>query len=95
MIDIEDHEKRVSRRKKLQAKIEFFVNADIIAAQSLDMSATGLRFDTKEPMKIHLRIEIDGELCDREAQFVWASTNPDGGMTYGLEFIADSEEYEF
>jgi len=95
MIDIKGHERRISRRKELQSKIEFFVNADIIAAQSLDMSETGLRFDTKEPIRIHLRMEIDGELCDREARFVWAVRNSDGGMTYGLEFISDPEDYMF
>jgi len=95
MIDTKVRERRTSRRKELQTKIEFFVNADIISAQSLDMSETGLRFDTKEPIKIHLRMEINGELCDREAQFVWATTNSDGGMTYGLEYITDPEEYIF
>ena len=95
MIDTKVRERRASRRKELQTKIDFFVNADIISAQSLDMSETGLRFDTKEPIKIHLRMEIDGKLRDREAKFVWAVKNSDGGMTYGLQYITDPEEYIF
>ena len=95
MIDTKGREKRISERKELKTKIEFFVNADIIAARSLDMSETGLRFDTKEPIKIYMRMEINGESCDREARFVWATTNSDGGMTYGLEFITDPEEGMF
>ena len=88
-------ERRVSTRKEQESKIEFFVNADIIAAKSIDISETGLSFDTGEPLKIHLRIDIDGKLCDREAQFVWANRNSDGGITYGFEFIPDPKEHLF
>ena len=95
MIDNEGYEMRTSERKEIRTQIEFIVNADIISAQSINISETGLRFDMKEPIKIHLRMEIDGELCDREAQFVWAVKKPDGGMTYGLEFITDPKEYMF
>ena len=88
-------ERRVSARRDMESKIEFFVNADIIAAKSIDISETGLSFDTEEPLKIHLRMDIDGELCDREAQFVWAARNSNGGMSYGFEFIPDPKESLF
>jgi hypothetical protein len=88
-------ERRVSARRELESKIEFFVNADIIAAKSIDISETGLSFDTEKPLKIHLRMDIDGELCDREAQFVWATRNSNGGMSYGFEFIPDPKESLF
>ena len=42
-------ERRVSMRRELESKIEFFVNADIIAAKSIDMSEAGLSFDTESP----------------------------------------------
>ncbi|MCD6294652.1 MAG: PilZ domain-containing protein [Deltaproteobacteria bacterium] len=89
------HERRASTRKEMETKIEFFVNADIIAAKSIDISKTGLRFDTGEPLKIHLRMNIDGKLCDREAQFIWATRNSKGSMTYGFEFIPDPKESLF
>ena len=88
-------ERRVSTRRELESKIEFFVNADIIAAKSIDMSETGLSFDTEEPPKIHLRMDIDGELRDREAQFIWATRNSNGGISYGFEFISDPKEHQF
>ena len=88
-------ERRVSTRRKLENKVEFFVNADIINAKSTDISETGLSFDTEEPLKIHLRMDIDGELCDREAQFVWASRNSNDGMRYGFKFIPDPKEHLF
>ena len=88
-------ERRVSARRELESKIEFFVNADIIGAKSIDISETGLSFDTEKPLKIHLRMDIDGELCDREAQFVWATRNSNGGMSYGFEFIPDPKESLF
>ena len=90
-----ERERRASTRKELESRIEFFVNADIISAKLIDISETGLSFDTGEPLKIHLRMDIDGELCDREAQFVRASKNSNGGMTYGFEFIPDPKEYLF
>ena len=88
-------ERRVSTRRELESKIEFFVNADIIAAKSINISETGLNFDTGEPLKIHLRMDIDGELCDREVQFVWAAGNSNGGMTCGFEFIPGPKESLF
>ena len=95
MADTKGRERRSSERTVVQAQIEFFVNADIVSAQSVDMSETGLRFDTEEPLKIHMRMKIDGEVHDREARFVWAAKNPDGTMTYGLEYIPDPQEYLF
>ena len=89
------HERRISTRKELKNGIEFFVNADVVAAESIDISETGLSFDTKEPLNIHLRMEIDGKLRDRAAQFVWATKNSNGGMTYGLRFIPDPKESLF
>ena len=88
-------ERRASTRRELESKIEFFVNADIIDAKSIDISETGLSFDTGEPLKIHLGMDIDGELCDREAQFVWAARNSNGGIRYGFEFIPDPKEHLF
>jgi len=88
-------ERRISPRRELESKIEFFVNADIIAAKSINVSETGLSFDTGEPLKIHLRMDIDGKICDREAKFVWASRNSKSGITYGFEFIPDPKESLF
>jgi len=88
-------ERRVSARRELESKIEFFVNADIIAAKSIDISETGLSSDTREPLKIHMRMDINGELYDREAQFVWATKNSNGGISYGFEFISDPKESLF
>ena len=95
MREKKEREKRISPRRELESKIEFFVNADIIAAKSIDISETGLSFDTEEPLKIHLRMDIDGELCDRQAKFNWASRNSKGGITYGFEFIPDPKESLF
>ncbi|MDY6852184.1 MAG: PilZ domain-containing protein, partial [Thermodesulfobacteriota bacterium] len=64
----------------------------IVEAASVNVSETGLRFTTDEPIFIRLRIDIDGELMEREARLVWAGKNPEQGVDYGFEYTPDPEE---
>ena len=87
-----DPDKRRVAREPVQAKVEFYVDADIIDAVSVDVSEIGVRFDTDIPIKIRMRMEVGGKLVEREAQLVWAEKACESGrMSYGLKYIPDSE----
>lgn len=94
MTDENSSDKRYARRYKMETKVEFYVDADIIGAKSIDVSESGVRFRTDFPIKIRMRFEVDGEIKEREAQLVWADQSKDG-MSYGFEFVPDSESYLF
>ena len=85
----ESEERRRSERVPLEASIEFFVDADIIRASSVDVNQTGINFSTPEPLPISMRIEVDGEREERMGQLVWARKTPEGSMRYGLVFTSD------
>jgi len=87
----DDMQKRGSERVPLLADVDLEVDSKIITAMTVDVSDTGVRIDTWPPLKISLRFVVDGELQDRAAQLVWCKPTPEGGMSYGLKYISDTE----
>lgn len=85
-------EKRSSERRPLKTKIKFYFDSDIVEATSVDISDNGIRFDTEAPVQVFLRLSTDGGPREHLAKFVWARSKSDGGMTYGLEYVPESEE---
>ena len=88
---MDNHEKRQKERISIQTGVEFFVDADIINATSVNISETGVRFTTNDPIKILMRMDVDGKVIERKARLVWVATAQDGGMDYGFEFLPDPE----
>ena len=85
-------EKRRAERASMRTKVEFYVDADIIEAISVDISKNGVRFITEKPIMVRMRMELGGQLLERQAQLVWAMKKPDSDeTTYGLEYITESE----
>ena len=80
-------ERRRAERIRINSAVEFVVDADVLNARSVDISETGLRFDSPTPIAVHLRMVIDGTESEREARLVWARRADSGDMSYGLEFI--------
>ena len=75
-----------AERKPVRTDVEFYAGDAIMKAISVNVSESGLCFDMDEPIKICLRMEVNDQLINREAQIVWAKKKPDGGVTYGFEF---------
>ncbi len=86
---------RIAQRIHVTTKVEFYVDEDVINGESVDFSETGIRFETESPLQFRVRFEHaqneteDGNVYEREAELVWAKTEVDGCMTYGLRFISD------
>ena len=73
---------------EIQAQVEFFVDADIVPAETIDISEGGLQITTLEPVQTTLRvIEKSGKMMEYQAEMIWARRNPDEKMTFGLKFI--------
>ncbi|KPA11663.1 Type IV pilus assembly PilZ domain protein [Candidatus Magnetomorum sp. HK-1] len=84
-------DKRIDSRIPIKTKVEFFVDADIIDAESVNISSSGIRFDTQIPIPIQMRLEKDGILYENRAHLVWAQSKDDAGMTYGFQFVYDED----
>jgi len=81
---------RKSIREICKEGARFYVNADIITAQALDQSGSGIRLETKDPITIHMKIGQNDDAEIRVAKLVWAEKQLDGSVSYGLEFSSES-----
>lgn len=92
MIRKKDKDNRESERKPVLTDLEFCLDPHIMQAMSVDISGTGIRFDTGQPLNVRMQLEIDDQLQERKAKLVWIKHTPDGGMTYGFEYISDPDK---
>lgn len=84
---------RKAIRHSIKTNVEFFVDADILEAESIDISETGIRIETDHPIKVKMRIDMgDGRYEETDATLIWAEANHKKGMTYGLSFDEEEEE---
>jgi hypothetical protein len=92
----ENDDFRSALRRQVTTKVEFFVHGDIEKARAVDISETGIQFVTDEPVKVRMRLELDGETKEFVAQMVWArKSTEDDSMSYGLQFITDKDKCVF
>ncbi len=92
-MDEQNESRRQHARVEIKAQVEFFVDADIVSAETIDISDSGLRITTREPVKTTLRItENGGGVKEYQAEMVWASQDSDERMTFGLKFIDDEDK---
>ena len=86
MTDSGNQEKRVSERKLIEAEVTFHTGDDIYMSKSVDISDSGIRIITKEPVEIRIQIKEEDKLVQYDAQLVWAKLKDDGTMEYGLKY---------
>lgn len=89
MSEGEPSDRRAGKRIPVKAEIEFIVDADIIDAESIDVSDVGIGFTTTEPLSVQLRLKLDGKKQQRFAKLVWAQRSPQGGCRYGFEYCTE------
>ncbi len=86
MTDSGNQEKRVSERQLIEAEVTFHTGDDIYMSKSVDISDSGIRIITKEPVEIRIQIKEEDKLVQYDAQLVWAKLKDDGTMEYGLKY---------
>ena len=86
MSDIEKNDKRAEERHLVETEIAFNAENDIYMANSVDISARGIRIVTESPIDIRFQIKENDKLVQYHAQLVWARKRDDGSMEYGLKY---------
>ena len=86
MSDIKKNDKRVEERNLVKAEVVFNTKNDIYMARSVDISESGIRIVTEEPINIRFQVKKDDELMLYDSQLVWARVKDDGSMEYGLKY---------
>ncbi len=86
MTDSENQEMRIAERKLIETEVTFHTEDDIYMAKSVDISDTGIRIVTDQPVAIRIQIKEEDKLVQYDAQLVWARLKEDGTMEYGLKY---------
>ena len=86
MADKEYKDKRTSDRRLLETEVTFHTEDDIYMAKTVDISESGIRIVTDQPVKIRIQIKEDDRLVQYDAQLVWSRVKEDGTMEYGLRY---------
>ena len=82
-------EKRNSERQAVNSNVTVFIEDDIYLASMIDISESGIRFETSTPQEVRIQVRADGEMVEYDAQLVWAKINKNGRMEYGLKRFPD------
>jgi len=83
-------ERRLAERASVRTQVDLCLSDDTIRAVSVDVSESGVRLNIEDPLKILLRMEMNGESVVREAQIVWAGKKSERGMSYGFEYAPNT-----
>ena len=86
MADSGNQEKRAADRQLIETEVTFHTEDDIYMAESVDISNTGIRIVTDNPIDIRIKIKKDDKKVKEDAQLVWARLKDDGTMEYGLKY---------
>jgi len=87
-------DKRAEKRKKINTKVNFFIDADITKAKTVDISDSGVSFETERPISMHIRMEVNDMVLEHVAELVWCKRKKNGAMAYGLEFDKDCQGFQ-
>lgn len=82
-------EKRSTERESVTSNVTVFIEDDIYLASMIDISESGIRFETSTPQEVRIQVRADGEMVEYDAQLVWAKINKNGRMEYGLKRFPD------
>ena len=86
MSDIKKNDKRVEERNLVKAEVMFNTENDIYMARSVDISGSGIRIVTENPINILFQVKKNDKLVLYDSQLVWARVKDDGSMEYGLKY---------
>ena len=86
MSGIKKNEKRLEERSLVKAEVVFNTENDIYMARSVDISGSGIRIVTENPINIRFQVKKNDKLVLYDSQLVWARVKDDGSMEYGLKY---------
>lgn len=73
-------------RRPLDSEIEMIGDFDIIEAEGVDISESGICFDLKKPLYFFMRFPYNGAIIERYARLIWVKQNNKGYSRLGFQF---------
>jgi len=84
-----DVDRRPARRPT-KTPIAFVANFNLVHAQGVDVSDTGICFETAEDLQFEMEFEVDGASHQHTAHLIWMRKTESGRSRWGFE-LASSE----
>lgn len=82
-----NRDNRGNPRWDIETELELNINPESLEATSVNLSDTGICFDTAKPLEIDIKFSIANQPESHTGRLVWAKKKPDGGFSYGFEYI--------
>jgi len=79
-------ERRAAPRLPIRAQLRFKPTNEVREGITVDLSETGIHFETDKPLRILMEILVGRERERKYARLAWARRRPDGKIAYGFEF---------
>lgn len=77
---------RENERRRHSVEVVFYIDDDVMVARSIDVSDTGVRIETEDPIDIRVQIKVDDRMRVIKGKLVWAQKKYDGGSCYGIRY---------
>jgi hypothetical protein len=74
-------------RQPLQSEIEMIGDFDILEAEGVDISDTGICFELRNHLFFDMRFMHGDTLTEKRAQLVWVKQADDGRTRLGFHFV--------
>jgi len=87
MDDDNSLERRNSSRKFVNTELDVNIDTDNLEATSVNLSDTGICFDTQTPLHIDVKFVVEGESRTHTGRLIWAKKKEDGSFTYAFEYV--------
>jgi hypothetical protein len=86
--------KERASRRPLHSEIELIGDFDIIEAEGVDISESGICFELRKQLFFDMRFVQNGTLSEKRARLIWVKQTDDGRPRLGFHFEepATSEE---
>lgn len=81
-------ERRLAERKIVETELDVNIIPDNLEATSVNISETGICFDTESALEIDIKFKLAEKNKSKIGRLIWAKKKPDGGYTYGFEYIS-------
>lgn len=74
-------------RKPMHANIEFIGDFDLLEAEGVDISDSGICFELHTPLPFDMQFEQDGQRIRKHARLIWVKQLEGDRSRLGLHFI--------
>lgn len=79
-------------RFSINTPIEFIGDFDILEAEGVNLSDSGICFEVPQPLCFEMQFRVNDKMHSHRAQLIWVRQEENGHSRLGLEFVPYRED---